>query len=86
MTITIEVPDSLAKQLTAAGKDPARALLEAYALNEYQAGDLTEAEIRELLAFDTRMEVHGFLKEHGVSAPYSTGDLDRDRAAAQPRE
>ena len=78
MTITVEIPEELAGQLIAAGKDPARAVLEAIALEGYRSERLTTAEIRRLLGFETRMEVDAFLKEHGVFLPYTEDDLADD--------
>jgi Uncharacterised protein family (UPF0175) len=66
MIITVEIPEELAGQFVPAGQDPARATVEAIALEGYRSDRLTEADIRELLGFETRMEVHGFLKEHGA--------------------
>lgn len=82
MTITIEIPEELAGQLIAAGQDPARATLEAVALEGYRSDRFSEADIRELLGFETRMEVHGFLKEHGVFLHYTDEDLAHDREVA----
>jgi hypothetical protein len=41
MHITVEIPDSAAAELTKSGQDPARALLEAYALEGYRAGRIS---------------------------------------------
>lgn len=82
MTITVEIPEALAGQLIAAGQDPARAALEAIALEGYRSNRLSEAEIRELLGFETRMEVHAFLKEHGVFLHYTLEDFAHDRETA----
>jgi hypothetical protein len=82
MTINVEIPEGLAGQLIAAGQDPARAALEAIALEGYRSDRLTESDIRELLGFDNRMEVHGFLKEHGAFLPYTDEDLEHDRDVA----
>jgi hypothetical protein len=82
MTITVEIPEEFAGQLIAAGKDPARAALEAIALEGYRSGRLSEAEIRNLLGFETRMEVDAFLKEHGAFPPYTDEDLAHDREVA----
>jgi Uncharacterised protein family (UPF0175) len=73
MTITVEIPEELAGQFVPSGQDLGRAVLEAIALEGYRSNRLTEADIRELLGFETRMEVHGFLKEHGVSAGHGRG-------------
>jgi hypothetical protein len=82
MTITVNIPDLLAGVLAAEGKDPARAALEAMALEGYRTERLTEADLKELLGFDTRMEVHGFLKDHGAFLHYTAEDLDHDMAVA----
>jgi hypothetical protein len=82
MNITVEIPDNAVADLTAAGQDPARALLEAFALEGYRAGRLSEAGVRRLLGFETRYEVDGFLYEHGAFIPYTMKDLDRDTTVA----
>src|SRR3989442_8132288 len=82
MTITVEIPEELAYQLIPAGQDPARTALEAIALEGCRSDRLTEADIRQLLGFETRMEVHGFLKEHGAFLPYTAEDLAHDREVA----
>ncbi len=82
MTITIEIPEELVSQLIAAGQDPARATLEAVALEGYRSDRLSESDIRELLGFETRIEVHGFLKKHGVFLHYTDEDLAHDREVA----
>jgi len=82
MTIIVELPDLLAGVLTAEGKDPGRAVLEAMALDGYRTEQLTEADLKELLGFKTRMEVHEFLKQHGVFLHYTVEDLDHDVSTA----
>ncbi len=82
MTITVEIPEEFARHLISAEEDPARAALEAIALEGYRSDRLTEANLRELLGFDTRMEVHGFLKKHGAFLPYTEEDLAHDREVA----
>jgi hypothetical protein len=82
MTITVEIPDELAGVLSTGGKDPTRAVLEAVALEGYRKDLLSEAAVRRLLGFETRMEVHGFLKEHGVFLHYTLEDLEHDSATA----
>ena len=39
---------------------------------------LSEYDVQELLGFTTPMQVHGFLKEHGVHLHYSMADLEND--------
>lgn len=79
----LDIPDQFAAQMISADKDISRTALEALALEGYRTERLSESEIRELLGFDTRMEVHAFLKEHGAYLLYSLEDLERDRESAQ---
>jgi hypothetical protein len=82
MNITVEIPDTIARDLVGEGRDPARALLEAYALEGHRAGRLTEYQVQQLLGFGYFEEVHRFLNEHGVYPPYTMEDLERDTAVA----
>lgn len=65
------------------GKDPARFALEALALEGYRTELLSESAIREMLGFESRIQVHAFLKEHGVHLHYDISDLDRDRSTSE---
>ncbi len=78
MTVTIEIPDKLAEALAPSGGDLSRTVLEAMALDGYRRKLLGESQLRRLLGFETRMEVHGFLKEHGVYLNYGMEDLEHD--------
>ena len=79
MNVTLRIPDKLAKRLGAQGTDLERRALEAFALAEYQAGHLSAAELRQLLGFETRYELDGFLKKHGVFEEYTLADLEGER-------
>jgi hypothetical protein len=81
--ITFKIPDEFARQVASEGKDPARVALEAVALEGYRAGQLSESALREMLGFETRMEVHAFLKCHGVYLQYDLSDLEQDVSAAE---
>ena len=82
MEITFQIPDELAEQVSE-GKDPARVALEALALEGYRAQRLSESEIRQMLGFESRIQVHVFLKEHGIHLQYDLSDLDHDRATSE---
>jgi hypothetical protein len=77
MHIAIDIPDNI-PNVVAPDQDPARAALEAMALEGYRSERLSEYDVRELLGFTTPMQVHGFLKEHGVHLHYSMADLEHD--------
>jgi len=83
MEITLNIPDEVARKVTREGKDPARLALEALALEGYRTELLSESAVKQMLGFETRMEVHAFLKEHGVYLHYSVADLDQDKATAE---
>jgi hypothetical protein len=77
MHIALDIPDHI-PNVVAPDQDPARAVLEAMALEGYRSQRLSEYDVRELLGFATPMQVHGFLKEHGVHLHYSMADLEHD--------
>ena len=83
MNVTVQIPDDLAKRLSASGDDLSRRALEGFALEEYKAGHVTKAELRRLLGLETRYELDGFLKVHGVVADVTIDDLRRDLADLQ---
>lgn len=79
MEIAIHLPDDIARELP--WQDIPRHLLEQIALEGYQSGHLSEEQVRRLLGYETRLEVHGFFKDHDVPLRYSLEDLEKDRAA-----
>ena len=83
MEITLNIPDDLARQVASEGRDPARVALEALALEGYRTERLSESAIRRMLGFETRIQVHEFLKQHGVYLQYSVSDLEHDRVTAK---
>jgi Uncharacterised protein family (UPF0175) len=50
------------------------AALEALALEEYRAQKLSTSQLRRLLGYQTRVQVHAFLKQHGVHLRYTEDD------------
>ena len=78
MQIQIELPDEIAAALAA--NDLPRVALEAIALEGYRSRRLGGGQVQHLLGFGTPMQVHAFLKEHGVYLNYSSEDLQKDIA------
>lgn len=83
MQITVNIPDEFAKAVTPEGEDPERAVLEALALEGYRSEALSESDVREMLGLRTRMQVHAFLKEHGVYLQYGIEELEQDMQSAR---
>jgi hypothetical protein len=82
MRITVEIPDDLARQVVSSGRDPARILLEDFAVESYREGKLTMEQVRELLGFGTRMQVDAFLQQHQVY-DYTVQNLEKDLATLE---
>ena len=82
MEVTIHLPDDVAQRLQAQWGDVSRRVLEDLVLDGYRARILGEADIRRLLGFETRFEVHDFLCEHEVPF-YTLEDLQHDRETSQ---
>jgi len=80
MQTTLEVPDDLAANLAPPGQDPARAALEALALEAYRERRLTGYQLRKLLGISSRYELDGFLKEHKVY-DYTIEEFEKDLAS-----
>lgn len=53
MNLTVEIPDDVAKRLSAGGGDLSRRALEALAAEEYRQGRLNKPDLRRLLGFST---------------------------------
>lgn len=82
MQLSVEIPDEVARQMSQDGHDPARAALEGVAIEGYRSGSLTARQTREMLGFETRDELEGFLKSHNVTeGAYGLEDFRRDCAA-----
>lgn len=82
MGITLTLPEDIAHGLRAKWGDLPRAAIESLALEAYRSGTLTAAQIRRLLGFETRYELDGFLKSHGVYLNYGLEEFERDAEAS----
>ncbi len=81
MEVKFEVPDEIAAELGLSGETLSREALEAFAADGYRLGKLSESEVRRLLGFDIRFQVHGFLKDRKVYLNYDMEDLEADLRA-----
>jgi len=77
MPVTISLPDEI---LSSDTHNLPRKILERVALDGFQSGQLSTSQVREILGFDTKMQVHEFLAAHGVPwVDYSVEDAARER-------
>ena len=78
MDVQLQIPDDVARVIQSDQPDLSRAALEALALEGYRSVRLSEAQVRRMLGFRTRMQVHAFLKAHNVYLNYSIQELEND--------
>lgn len=86
MNIELQIPDEVARVLSSEYADLPRAAIEALALEGYRSNRLSDGQLRQLLGFTSRMQVHAFLKDRGVPLNYSLADLDSDRETSKDLE
>jgi hypothetical protein len=79
MNVTLEIPDEIARRLTAGGRDLSRRALEGLLVEELRAGRMDEPELAEALGVG-RFELDRVLKAHGVAYDMTIEDVDRDLA------
>jgi hypothetical protein len=79
MTLQLQIPEDAARLLAAVYVDLPRAAVEALALEGYRSKRFSDGQLRQMLGFSSRMQVHAFLKERGVYLNYSLDDLEQDR-------
>ncbi len=80
MRVTLNLADEIAVKLFPEGADPARVALEALALEAYRSRLLFESDLCRVLGFESRLDVHAFLKQHGVYFQYGIAELEEDEA------
>jgi hypothetical protein len=66
MEVTIRLPEDIARRVRAQWEDVPRHVLESFVLEDFRARVLTAEDVRRLLGFDTKIEVHAFFKAHAV--------------------
>ncbi len=53
MTIVVNLPEDIAKELSTSQRELSRTALESLALEGYRAGHLSEEQVRRMLGFDS---------------------------------
>ena len=82
MQVHLEIPEDVARQLAPDTDGLARATLEAVALEGVRSGKLTVSQARRLLGIQSRYDMDGFLKAHGVFLDLTLDDVRRDSDTA----
>jgi len=82
MQISLEIPEDVARQFTATPGGIARAAVEALAIEGVRSAKLTAYQARQMLGIQSRYEMDGFLKAHGVLLPFTMEDVLQDSETA----
>jgi len=80
MTITLEIPDEIAAELSGEGRELSRAALEGLAVEGYRDGKLTQRQVGRLLGY-SRIEAEDFLAQHVDLIRYDPLELRRELEA-----
>jgi hypothetical protein len=80
--VHLEIPEEFARQLASDPEDMARLALEALAAEGVRSGKLSTFQARRLLGIQSRYEMDGFLKAHGVYLDVTLEDVRKDSDAA----
>lgn len=76
MTVTVSFPDEILSQDS---DEVGRRVLEQVALDGFKSGQLTTAQVRRILGFESRLQVYDFLAAHGVPwVDYDEEELRRE--------
>lgn len=79
MQVVVEIPDKFSRQILPDGQDPSRTLLEEASLKAFCENRLTAHELAQILGFETRYQLDGFLKERGIEqGAYGSRELTED--------
>ncbi len=77
MNVQVKIPDEV---FNYENSNISRQVLEAVALEGFKAKQMTTAQVKRLLGFNTRLEVYEFLATNGVPwVNYSVEDAERER-------
>ena len=82
MDVHLEIPEEFARQLASDSEALARVALEALAAEGVRSGKLSPFQARTLLGIQSRYEMDGFLKAHGVFLDLTLEDVQKDTDAA----
>jgi predicted HTH domain antitoxin len=78
--ITIELPDTIVRDLGYTPGEITRRVLEAVVLEAYRSERLSRGEVRRILGLSWQ-ETEDFLAKHGIPYQYTIDDLNADRAS-----
>jgi Uncharacterised protein family (UPF0175) len=80
MQLQLDIPEDVLQSLARGDGESERAALEAVALEGYRSRRLSEEQVRRMLGFENRFDVHAFLKANGTYLNYDLAELEKDIA------
>ena len=80
MRVTLEIPESVARQFGDGSVAVARRVVEDTVVENYRAGRLSQRQVGAMLGFDY-WQAEKFLREHGLFLNYTAADLEMDSSS-----
>ena len=80
MQLLLDLPEDISDTLRGQWGDVSQRALEVLAVEGYRSGALSEAQVRRMLGYESRFQVHALLKRHNVPYRLSTADVESDIA------
>ena len=80
MQLQLDIPEDVLHSLAPSEDEARRAALEAVALEGYRTRRLSEEQVRRMLGFESRFDVHAFLKANRTYLNYDIAELEKDIA------
>ena len=81
MQLTIDFPADISEVLEGRWGNVSRHALETLAVEACRTGILSESQVKRLLGFENRFQVHDLLQRYQVPFRYSESDLEDDLVA-----
>ncbi|MGC1246006.1 MAG: UPF0175 family protein [Spirulinaceae cyanobacterium] len=78
MQVAIEIPDEIAQRLDKLWGNLSDRLLERLVADAYSCGEISTAEVRQILKLPSRLATHSFLQKMGVYLNYDEVELEKD--------
>jgi hypothetical protein len=78
MQVNLNIPEKVARSFGEDSHGVEKAALEALAIEGVRSGKLSRGQARRLLGFQTRYDLDGFLKAHGLPVEDSLEQVQQD--------
>lgn len=81
MSITVNMPEEIERQLRAEYPDLDRRVVEGFVVEAFRSGELSSYQIQQILGFEDRWQTIEFLSQRGVYPNYEMEELEEEHRA-----